>query len=478
MLGHTRWASVGIISEPNPTRSTARSWSGRTASSPSTSSAAQRRRRQPRRPARRARLRFPGAITTDARSSRPSSPGTSRQRPRPERAFAERWSSFEGSVAIGVAAADDVAAAVRAARQRSGRVRRAGGRLLTRGREPYASSRDRSLCAPRRRARRSGRVLASPGRHAGGSGPLRLRRFAAAGHRGRHCASRGDDARHRSWRRGHFLLRRSPSRRPLRQTLRGRITRQLTQRERSGEGPSSAPRSSGRPDRPARRRLDHPRPRHRSGHGGSGGTVDGRRAGQLAPARRRRCPDGDELSGFGRRLDMSDTLAVASAGPHGTDDRHQPHRRPAALPWCGRRGPSSPALQRPDRQGRRRAVHFGRADVEMSVASTKAFYAQVAAGVCWRGHQRSGWAGRRPAPPRPPDLAQTVPDAMARCSAAARPSPGRPALRPHQAILGRRRQRLEQGARRGADQLSELCYKSIACDVIEDKSTSICHRSR
>ena len=111
----------------------------------------------------------------------------------------------------------------------------------------------------------------------------------------------------------------------------------------------------------------------------------------------------------------------------------------------------------------------------MSVASTKAFYAQVAAGFLLAYAIADGR--------RTPD--RTAAERRALLAGAARPprrdggdrSPARPAiaaaahqLAPAEALLGGRRQRRRPHRRRELRiKLSELCYKSIACDATEDK---------
>ena len=111
-----------------------------------------------------------------------------------------------------------------------------------------------------------------------------------------------------------------------------------------------------------------------------------------------------ELSGFGLRRDMSDTLAVAVSQSGTTTDTNRTvdllrGRGAAVLAIVNRR--SSDLTEKAD------GVLYtsdGR-DVEMSVASTKAFYAQVAAGALLAcGDQRGGRCRHRRASPRPPRL--------------------------------------------------------------------------
>ncbi len=135
-------------------------------------------------------------------------------------------------------------------------------------------------------------------------------------------------------------------------------------------------------------------PRHRAGHGGRRRAVAGRRARR---ARRRRRSTSTpitatELCGFGLRLDMSDTLAIAVSQSGTTTDTNRTvdllrGRGAAVLAIVNRR--NSDLTDKAD------GVLYtsdGR-DVEMSVASTKAFYAQVAAGVAAGVRDQRG--GRR-----------------------------------------------------------------------------------
>ena len=87
-----------------------------------------------------------------------------------------------------------------------------------------------------------------------------------------------------------------------------------------------------------------------------------------------------ELSGFGLRLDMSDTLAIAVSQSGTTTDTNRTvdllrSRGAHVIGIVNRRGSDLP-----DKADGVMYTSDGR-DVEMSVASTKAFYAQVAAGA-------------------------------------------------------------------------------------------------
>ena len=114
-------------------------------------------------------------------------------------------------------------------------------------------------------------------------------------------------------------------------------------------------------------------------------------------------------------------------------------------------------------------------DVEMSVASTKAFYSQIAAGflLAPRIADELGAGDDRGAAATQELLAalRELPDAMSEVVAAG-PRSRRPrsATRPHRrswAVVGNGVNRV--AAHELRIKLSELCYKSIACDVTEDK---------
>ena len=178
-----------------------------------------------------------------------------------------------------------------------------------------------------------------------------------------------------------------------------------------------------------------------------------------------------ELSGFHLRLDMSDTLVVAVSQSGTTTDTNRTvdlarGRGAAVLAIVNRRNS--------DLTDKAHGVMYtsdGR-DVEMSVASTKAFYAQVAAGVLL-ACAIAETSGRGDARRRHDILAslRTLPDAMVQVLAT-RPIIGEAARRfapskRYWAILGNGPNIV--AAEEVRIKLSELCYKSIACDVTEDK---------
>jgi glutamine---fructose-6-phosphate transaminase (isomerizing) len=178
-----------------------------------------------------------------------------------------------------------------------------------------------------------------------------------------------------------------------------------------------------------------------------------------------------ELSGFGLRLDMSDTLVIAVSQSGTTTDTNRTvdlarSRGAKVLAIVNRRGS--------DLSDKADGVIYtsdGR-DVEMSVASTKAFYAQVAAGVlvACAIAQACGLDGadRRSALMASlrelPDVLREVLTRRSDIAAAAeRFAPPRR----HWAVVGSGPNAV--AAHEIRIKLSELCYKSIACDVIEDK---------
>jgi len=178
-----------------------------------------------------------------------------------------------------------------------------------------------------------------------------------------------------------------------------------------------------------------------------------------------------ELSGFGMRLDMADTLVIAVSQSGTTTDTNTAvdllrARGAAVLAIVNRRG--SDLADKAD------GVLFtsdGR-DVEMSVASTKAFYAQIAAGALL-ACAISAAAGTGSDARRHELLAglQRLPDAM-QAVLAKRDEIGEAARRyappkRYWSVLGSGPNKV--AAEEVRIKLSELCYKSISADAIEDK---------
>ncbi len=178
-----------------------------------------------------------------------------------------------------------------------------------------------------------------------------------------------------------------------------------------------------------------------------------------------------ELSGFGLQLDMADTLAVAVSQSGTTTDTNRTvdllrGRGAAVLAIVNRR--SSDLTDKAD------GVLYtsdGR-DVEMSVASTKAFYAQVAAGTLLAcAVSAAAGAGTDKRRHELLSSLRELPDALRTvlgrrdviADAARRLAP----TKRYWAVVGSGTNKV--AAEEVRIKLSELCYKSIACDVIEDK---------
>ena len=178
-----------------------------------------------------------------------------------------------------------------------------------------------------------------------------------------------------------------------------------------------------------------------------------------------------ELSGFGLHLDMSDTLVIAVSQSGTTTDTNRTvdlvrARGASVIAIVNRRG--SDLCDKAD------GVLFtsdGR-DVEMSVASTKAFYAQVAAGVLLasalseimglgsdeRRHELLDGLRRLPqAMTETLALRPQIADVAARLAPPKR----------YWAVVGNGANTI--AAQEVRIKLSELCYKSISSDVTEDK---------
>ena len=180
-----------------------------------------------------------------------------------------------------------------------------------------------------------------------------------------------------------------------------------------------------------------------------------------------------ELSGFGLADDMSDHLVVAVSQSGTTTDTNRTvdlvqARGAWVVAVVNRR--ESDLASRADG-----VLHTsdGR-DVEMSVASTKAFYAQVAAGFLLA----CAIADRLGAASGDPDHRSGLLEALERLPAAMNEVlEERPRIadiaqrlapaRRHWATVGNGRNRL--AAEELRIKLSELCYRSVACDTTEDK---------
>jgi glucosamine--fructose-6-phosphate aminotransferase (isomerizing) len=175
-----------------------------------------------------------------------------------------------------------------------------------------------------------------------------------------------------------------------------------------------------------------------------------------------------ELSGFGLRPDMSDTLVIAISQSGTTTDTNR------TVDLVRSRGASVVAIvnrRQSDLTDKADGVLYtsdGR-DVEMSVASTKAFYAQIAAGflLAWAIAGEVGGevdhalvAGLRALPAQMEATIARRPEIAAAAQQLA------PRNR-YWAIVGNGTNRI--AAEELRIKLSELCYKAIACDATEDK---------
>ncbi len=177
-----------------------------------------------------------------------------------------------------------------------------------------------------------------------------------------------------------------------------------------------------------------------------------------------------ELSGFNMRLDMSDTLAVAISQSGTTTDTNRTvdllrSRGAAVIGIVNRRGSDLT-----DKADGVLYTSDGR-DVEMSVASTKAFYAQVAAGALLScaiaeaaglGDTRRRTGLLTALREMPAAMQETLSRRSAVADAARLAPPKR-----YWAVVGNGPNKV--AAEEVRIKLSELCYKSIACDSTEDK---------
>ena len=178
-----------------------------------------------------------------------------------------------------------------------------------------------------------------------------------------------------------------------------------------------------------------------------------------------------EFCGFNMPPELNDTLVVAISQSGTTTDTNR------AVDLARGRGASVIAIvnrRNSDLTDKADGVVYtsdGR-DVEMSVASTKAFYAQVAAGalVACAISDAMGIGNGRDRDELLRGLRQ-IPDAMTSVLGL-RPQIARlPAISPRIVATGRSSvtDRTRSQLKRCESNFSELCYKSIACDVTEDK---------
>ena len=177
-----------------------------------------------------------------------------------------------------------------------------------------------------------------------------------------------------------------------------------------------------------------------------------------------------ELSGFHMADSMHDTLVVAVSQSGTTTDTNR------TVDLVRARGASVVAIvnrRNSDLTDRADGVLYtsdGR-DVEMSVASTKAFYAQIAACFLLAAAIADEVGSTGPERAAVLDSLRTIPDALDR-TFAQRDEIGRAAAavapsRRYWAIVGNGANRI--AAEEVRIKLSELCYKAIACDGTEDK---------
>ncbi len=177
-----------------------------------------------------------------------------------------------------------------------------------------------------------------------------------------------------------------------------------------------------------------------------------------------------ELSGFGLRDDLSDTLVIAISQSGTTTDTNR------TVDLSRARGATVVSIvnrRHSDLVDKSDGVLYtsdGR-DVEMSVASTKAFYAQVAAGYLLALALAAELGVDTPGATSLLAALRALPDAMRSIIAERHVIAGvaqRHALaRRYWAVVGNGRNIV--AARELRIKLSELCYKAIACDVTEDK---------
>ncbi|MDE2978945.1 MAG: SIS domain-containing protein [Acidobacteriota bacterium] len=274
----------------------------------------------------------------------------------------------------------------------------------------------------------------------------------------------------------HFLLKEiSEAPRSVRNTLRGKLREDATGRLRVSLGERTLPEAVARGLRDGTTSRIVVTGQGTAAVAGQGiaAAIEGRLRERGLSRPRVDAMPATELSGFHLGADMHDTVVVAVSQSGTTTDTLR------TVNLAQRRGARAIAIvnrRNSDLAERADGVLYtsdGR-DVEMSVASTKAFYSQIAAGMLLAvaiADQVAGGPDERPAADRLLRELGRLPDAMER-TVALRPAIAEaareyaPRLRDW-SVVGNGLDRV--AAEEVRIKLSELCYKAIACDATEDK---------
>ncbi|MXX75721.1 MAG: SIS domain-containing protein [Holophagales bacterium] len=274
----------------------------------------------------------------------------------------------------------------------------------------------------------------------------------------------------------HFLLKEiSEAPRSVRNTVRGKLREDSTGRLRVSVGERTLPEAVARELREGTVARIVVTGQGTAAVAGQGiaGAIEGRLRERGLSRPRVDAMPATELSGFHLAPDMHDTLVVAVSQSGTTTDTLR------TVNLAQRRGARAIAIvnrRNSDLADRADGVLYtsdGR-DVEMSVASTKAFYSQIAAGMLLAvaiADQVAGGPDERPAADRLLRELRNLPGAMERTLAlrpaiAAAAREYAPRLRDW-SVVGNGLDRI--AAEEIRIKLSELCYKAIACDATEDK---------
>ncbi|MXW03127.1 MAG: SIS domain-containing protein [Holophagales bacterium] len=274
----------------------------------------------------------------------------------------------------------------------------------------------------------------------------------------------------------HFLLKEiSEAPRSVRNTVRGKLREDATGRLRVSVGERTLPEAVERGLREGTVARIVVTGQGTAAVAGQGiaGAIEGRLRERGLSRPRVDAMPATELSGFHLAPDMHDTLVVAVSQSGTTTDTLR------TVNLAQRRGARAIAIvnrRNSDLADRADGVLYtsdGR-DVEMSVASTKAFYSQIAAGMLLAvaiADQVAGGPDERPAADRLLRELRNLPGAMERTLAlrpviAAAAREYAPRLRDW-SVVGNGLDRI--AAEEIRIKLSELCYKAIACDATEDK---------